>query len=132
MNGDMFEDAPADFRMVDMDIPDKAWPTVLAEYVEVVLGVLRRRGRSQEDALDESQEIVVALAKHRGGRNEYLPTGDRLYAAVRNRRIWLSWKGDNMDELVERFSLTERSIQLILAEQRAIQVRRSQGQLFPD
>lgn len=126
----MFPDAPIDAARAGIEAPDEKWAGTLAEYFEVLMTTLRKRGRSADDALGDAAECVIALGQYCGGRQRYLPKGDRLREAVRDRMIWLEWRGNNRDALADKYQLSTRRIEQIVAEQRAIHVRRIQPQLF--
>jgi Mor family transcriptional regulator len=130
-NADMFEAAPTHAELADIDAPDKRWPRMLAEYIDVLLATYRRLGASEDQALEYAEQGVLAIGKYCGGRQSYLPTGERLETAVRDRRIYLEYNGRNKGELAQRYDLTERRIEQIAAEQRAIHIRRIQPELFP-
>lgn len=128
----MFEGAPTDAELAGIDAPTERWPTVLAEYIDVLRACFRQRGRTDDEALEDAQHAVIALGQYCGGRQTYLPTGDRLMTAVRDRRLYLEYCGRNKDELARRYGITERRVEQIAAEQRAIHVRKMQGRLFAD
>lgn len=115
-----------------MDVPDDKWPQALAELVDLLAVTFMRRGRDRETALHDAQAVVVAIGQHMGGQTFYLPRGDRLVEAVRDRRIWHEFNGRNTLELARANNLTERHLQRILAQQRAIHRRRIQPELFEE
>jgi Mor family transcriptional regulator len=80
--------------------------------------------------LADAIDCVSALGQYCGGRQRYLPTGERLLLALRDRRIWKEWRGNNEAEMLARYAITQRRLQQILAEQRAIHTRKFQGNLF--
>lgn len=130
-NADMFEDAPTHAELAGIEASAERWPRVLAEYIDVLQATYRRMGMDESQALHLAEQGVLALGKYRGGRRDYLPTGDRLQTAVRDRRIYLEYNGRNKEELARRNNVTERRIEQIAAEQRAIYIRRIQPELFP-
>lgn len=131
-NVDMFEDAPTRAELAGIEAPDKRWPRTLAEYIDVLRATFRRLGASEEQALDYAEQGVLALGQYCGGRQGYLPTGERLQTAVRDRRLYLEYNGRNKAELARRYGITERRMEQIAAEQKAIHVRKLQGRLFED
>lgn len=106
------------------------WGKVLAGMVDLFTTLFRRRGRTVEEATEEAQVVVLELANYQGGREVYLPRGNKLLKAIRDRRIFLEHNGRNEAELAERYELTPRQIRQINAEQRSIQVAKRQGKLF--
>lgn len=113
-----------------VDVGTEKWGKVLAGMVDLFTALFRRRGRSLDEATEEAQVVVMELANYQGGREVYLPRGDRLLKAIRDRRIYLEHTGRNEAELAQRYELTPRQIRQINAEQRATQVAKRQGKLF--
>ncbi len=132
MNADMFEHAPTDAEMANLDAPDTRWPSMLAELVDVLRANFQRRGRSEAEAIAEAQQAALVIGEYLGGRNAYLPTGERLRDALRDRRLYLEANGRNKADLAQRYGITERRVEQITAEQKAIHVRKLQGRLFQD
>ena len=75
-------------------------------------------------------ELLEAVQKYIDGQLIYIPskekqewgsvTASRKYYCERNRDIFLEWKaGASTEELSLRFSLSEKSVQRILRQQRA-------------
>jgi Mor family transcriptional regulator len=109
---------------------DDKWPERLAEIVDGLTVLYCRRGRDREQAIEEAQVITLWLAENQGGRQLYLPRGDDLKEALIHRQIYLLHRGNNTADLAQRFGFTERHVQRIYAEQRRIQIKRRQGNLF--
>lgn len=112
--------------------PADKWPQTLAEMVDVLVDDFERSGQESDAAIEHAQHIVMLLAEYQGGRPIYMPRGDRLRQALRDRSIYLMHRGDNVEQLADRFGLTVRHIQRVYCEQRAIQIRKRQGRLFDD
>lgn len=127
---DMFPDAQGDPERAGIEAPDAKWPANLAALVDVLHATLRDRGHDDDAALADAEACAVAVAEYQGGRNYYLPTGERLKTFVRDRAIYLACNGRNKSEIALRYGLTERRVEQIVAEQRAIHLRRIQPQLF--
>lgn len=75
-------------------------------------------------------ELLEAVQKYIDGQLIYIPskekqewgsvTASRKYYCERNREIFLEWKaGASTEELSLRFSLSEKSVQRILRQQKA-------------
>jgi len=111
-------------------ISDDKWPRTLAALVDVLIALYRSRGRAEDDAIAEARAVVLTLAQWQGGRPIYFPRGDRLLIALRNREIFHRHRGKNGEALAMEHGLTLRQIQVIVAEQYALQVRKRQGTLF--
>lgn len=124
---------PADWmERFDPKQTDDRWPKVLAELVDVLAAEALRRGRSPDEALQDAQASVLALANYLGGRQIYLPRGDRIASALRDRLIWCAFPRKSIEQLADEHGTSTRRIEIILAEQRAIFVRKIQPGLFPD
>lgn len=127
---DMFPDAVGDPERAGIVAPDAKWPANLAALVDVLHATLRGRGHDDDAALEDAQHCAIAIAEYQGGRNYYLPTGERLSNFVRDRAIYLACNGRNKPAIALRYGCTERRVEQIVAEQRAIHLRKIQPQLF--
>lgn len=99
------------------DLPRHVWPQQLANLVDVLVALYRRRGRATDSALEEAREVVFAIAHYIGGKPMYLPKGKSLEAALRHAQIWQAWTGDNGYALAAEYGLTLRQVQNIIAQQ---------------
>lgn len=122
------EDALA--HMDDADVR-QAWPRNLVAMVDVVMARLRRLGVDDETARQHAAAAMHALSEYHGGRQFYLPKGDTLEIALRNKRLWDEFTGHNVEQLAERYGLTFVQVYNILREQRALHRKRVQPDLFP-
>ena len=84
-------------------------------------------------------ELLEAIQQYVDGQLIYIPskekqewgsvTASRKYYCERNREIFLEWKaGASTEELSLRFSLSEKSIQRILRQQKAAEGGEYDGQ----
>lgn len=129
---DMFPEAVGDADRAGIGAPDAKWPANLAALVDVLHATLHGRGHDDDAALEDAQHCAIAVAEYQGGRNYYLPTGERLRAFVRDRAIYLACNGRNKPQIALRYGITERRVEQIVAEQRAIHLRKIQPELFHD
>ncbi len=113
-----------------VDVPDEKWPAALATIVDVLADLWQRDGVPADEAIDRARRSALTIADYQGGRPLYLPRGERLQVALRDRQIYLLHRGNNVEALARRFGLTTRHIERIYAEQRAIQIARRQARLF--
>lgn len=127
---DWLEHAPTNAELASLGASDKHWPENLAALIDVLLATFRRHGLDDPEALNLAQQSVLAIGHYQGGRQYYLPTGERLYNAVRDRRIFLEANRDNKEALARRHGVTVRRLEQIVAEQRTIHINRNQGKLF--
>lgn len=107
------------------------WPRTLACHMDVITATLVRAGIDTDRAACLAERCTLDLALAQGGGNVYLPIGEKLRIAARNRRIYLEWRGNNYAELMTKYRIgTERRVQQIIAEQAAIQQRQIQPDFF--
>lgn len=109
------------------NLPKGRWGVVLAEILDVLTAHFHRRGKSADEAFKESSALTIKLAKHFGGRPIYLPKGKRLEANLKNEEIFRLHNGSNGHELAERFGITLRQVQKIVATQRELNRKKRQG-----
>lgn len=132
-NGDLFgDDVPADAleHLKDPEIRSK-WPQALADMVTVIEAAHRRAGDDEETARLRAFVTVRALSRFAGGRQLYMPKGEALDRALRDREIWTRHGREcNVEDLATAYSLTTVQVYSILAEQRALHRKRLQPSLF--
>ena len=129
---DLFGDDVPDDALEHMMSPEvrAKWPKALANLVDVVEAAHRRAGDDKDLARDRAFITVRALSRYAGGRQLYMPKGDVLERALRDREIWERHRGNNVDDLAEAYGLTVVQVYSILAEQRALHRQRMQPPLF--
>jgi Mor family transcriptional regulator len=135
-NLDLFADDHASLgQMVDRldQIPaaelTAKWPKALSELVDVLACELVRGGMSQEQAKAQARKLALVQAHYMGGRAYYIPTGDHLKAALRDRAIWDEFNGRNIDQLARKHGLSVPQTYAVVAEQRGLTKMRIQGRL---
>ncbi|PKG74216.1 transcriptional regulator [Shewanella sp. GutCb] len=106
----------------------KRWPSTLQSLCELMRVTLE--GQKVGNALAISEALATTLSTYLGGRDLYIPNGERLKDALRDIRIWREFKGNNLEPLSRDYGLTERRVSQIIAEQRAAFVARKQRRLF--
>lgn len=116
-------------RLQDPEILKK-WPQGLTDMLMVIEAAHRRAGDDEETARARAFRAVRALAQFAGGRSFYVPKGDQLDRALRDREIWELHDGTNITELASRYHLTEVQIYSIIAEQRKLARARMQPDMF--
>ena len=89
------------------------WPPLLNELVDVLESYFRRT-RCSTDSRSDAEAIIAVIAEHFGGRQIYLPRGDRLRRALRNVRIRAEFDGRNVPDLARRYHMSEMQIRAIL------------------
>lgn len=105
------------------------WPKALAELCDVMACELTRLGIQDPDLI--SRKLAVVLAHYMGGRAYYLPTGENLLAALRDREIFEKWLGGvHIDALAKEYRISHPQIYRSIAEQRKLHRKRHQPDLF--
>lgn len=106
------------------------WPKALAELVDVLACELARGGMALDLARAQARKLALVQAHYMGGRAYYIPTGDHLKAALRDRAIWDEFNGRNIDQLARRHGLSVPQVYAVVAEQRRLTRHRIQGDFF--
>lgn len=109
------------------------WPTELRTLFDVLNEVNVGLGDSAADAAARAALAVLAIATNMGGRGVYLPRGERLRVAVRDRQMYAEFSGGGGDEvkrLATKHDLTDIHVYRILAREHKASVARRQGDLF--
>ncbi|CAD7510660.1 TPA: transcriptional regulator [Aeromonas dhakensis] len=136
-NQDLFADDHASLgQLVDRldQIPASEltakWPKALSELVDVLACELVRGGMVPEQAKAQARKLALVQAHYMGGRAYYIPTGEHLKAALRDRAIWDEFNGRNIDQLARKHGLSVPQTYAVVAEQRELTKRRYQPDLF--
>ncbi len=109
------------------------WERGMAEIAETIIAELNRLGIA--DANHVGCQVAIRLCQERGGTYWYIPRGEGLTRALRDMAIWHEHDGtvsgaQGIEALARRHGMTEISVWRILAQQRALHVKRVQGELF--
>ena len=102
------------------------WQGILANMVDVIDHRLAELGVNQSNIV--AKEVVLSLANYNGGRAIYLPKGDIIKTAMRDRQIYQEFTGHNHDYLALQHQLTNKRIYEIIAQQRLLNSQ--QAKLF--
>ncbi|MFM5565928.1 Mor transcription activator family protein [Aeromonas veronii] len=136
-NQDLFADDHASLgQLVDRldQIPASEltakWPKALSELVDVLACELARGGMRPEQAKAQARKLALVQAHYMGGRAYYIPTGEHLKAALRDRAIWDEFNGRNIDQLARKHCLSVPQTYAVVAAQRELTRRRQQPDLF--
>lgn len=108
------------------------WPKALAELVDVLACELGRSGMAAEKALAQARKLALVQAHYMGGRAYYIPTGEHLKAALRDRAIWDEFNGRNIDQLARKHGLSVPQTYAVVAIQRQLVRQRMNLDLFDD
>ncbi|ELC7279758.1 transcriptional regulator [Aeromonas veronii] len=136
-NQDLFADDHASLgQLVDRldQIPASEltakWPKALSELVDVLACELVRGGLEPDLAKAQARKLALVQAHYMGGRAYYIPTGEHLKAALRDRAIWDEFNGRNIDALARKHGLSVPQTYAVVAEQRQLMKCRIQYALF--
>lgn len=116
----------------DAPVDEALWAPLLCDMLRVIEADKLRRGSPKADAFSDASSTVLAIAEYFGGRQVYLPKGERLKIALRDAEIWSKFTGKNARKLAETYGVSEIHMYAILKRQRALHTRKLQGRLFPD
>ncbi|WP_421326440.1 Mor transcription activator family protein [Aeromonas veronii] len=106
------------------------WPKALSELVDVLACELARGGMGLEQAKAQARKLALVQAHYMGGRAYYIPTGEHLKAALRDRAIWDEFNGRNIDQLARKHGLSVPQTYAVVADQRKLTRRKVQGDFF--
>lgn len=107
-----------------------AWPQALTDMVTIVAAAYQREGQDAESAREQAFTAVRALAQYHGGRMFYLPKGESLDRAIRDRRIFEEMGKRSAKDLAVAHGLTEQRVYEIYREQRMLFQQRVQHDMF--
>ena len=115
------------FRSID-ELKAK-WPQSLADLADVIASELKREGVADPGA--KSRKLALVLAHYLGGRAYYIPTGEKLKAALRDLEIFERWyQNEPMDSIATHYKLSHPQLYVIIAEQRKLHRKRHQPDMF--
>ena len=105
------------------------WPKALAELCDVMACELTRLGIQDPDS--KSRKLALAISHYLGGRAYYIPNGESLFKALRDREIFERWyKREPIDSIATHYKLSHPLLYAIIAEQRKLHRKRHQPDLF--
>ncbi|MCE7729245.1 transcriptional regulator [Vibrio parahaemolyticus] len=112
-------------------LPDivKHWPQdaqAMFEYMKADF----EKDYSEEESAKLAMRALLQMSNYGGGMQFYLPKKDTFLIPLRDIQVWSLFNGRNVRELAKRFDLTPARIYGIIAEQRKIEIQRSQFSLF--
>lgn len=128
-NLELFDDEQDDSLLEYLDNDDGEhvkFPALLTELNELLRGELERLGGNPRHSL----ELVIAISKHIGGIQVYLPRGQTLEYLVRDMRIWQDFDGRNVRELANRYHVTFKTVYKAIRRMRRLESQKRQPQLF--
>lgn len=128
---DLFGDALVAEFAVSEGLPSR-WPGMLAALIDLSEQALRPVISDDVRRLEAAQRVIVSISHFAGGRQFYLPRGDSLRLAMRDRELYaLSGRGWAVAALATRYDLSERQVYAVIEKQQALDIGARQGDLFP-
>ncbi|RRN04665.1 transcriptional regulator [Bibersteinia trehalosi] len=106
------------------------WPLLLLEVIDVMQAELQRQQFAENSAKLTACKLAGVIAHYFGGKSFYLPAGDKIKEALRDVQIYRDFDGKNVPDLVKKYRLSESTIYAILRQQRSLQRKRHQMDLF--
>lgn len=103
-----------------------AYPALISELNALLRKELARIGADPAHSL----ELVVAICRHIGGMQVYVPRGNILENLVRDMRIWRDFNGHNIPELVQRYEVTYKTVYKAIKRMRRLERNKYQPDLF--
>ena len=105
------------------------WPRRLLELTDLLEAHLERTAHRKPAPRALAEQLVSELANYLGGRPVYLPRGDALARALRDRRIYRDAGRIDFEALAEREGVCLQQVYKIVATMRALDRKRRQQTL---
>lgn len=96
---------------------------MLAEMADVLEALFKRRGLPN-DPHTAAAIVITELARYMGGQQVYLPRGDDLLRALRDRQIYRRLGPKTAAELASEYGLTDSQVYRIARTQRALRKKK--------
>ena len=128
MSNDLFGDVRDDSILdhIDDEVESSRFPSLLAELNALLRVELGRLGYDPKHSI----ELVAAISGKIGGMQVYFPRGQVLEQLVRDMRIWRDFTGNNVQELVEHYHVTYKTVYKAIKRMRRLEQRKYQPDLF--
>lgn len=107
---------PLDLGVGEAPDAGQRWEFLHEELYKVMVDVIRRADSLHPETL--AQSLIIAIADHLGGQEVYLPRGDRIRFAARNRQILDELEsGSPMWKVAHKHALSVERIRQIMHRQ---------------
>ena len=106
----------------------RIWPLWLQSLALLIEAEFTKAKTNEPHIVGEA--ITLAIGHYFGGRDVYIPTDQRLKAALREIQIWQEFNGYNMENLAIKFGLTQRRVAEVIQQQLGVEVQRRQKSCF--
>jgi Mor family transcriptional regulator len=108
----------------------KKWPELLVQLLDCARATALRMGLAEEQAEQFAYELIRDQANQIGGMQIYIPKGEVLDRAIRDREIYQQAGRTSPEELAQRYKLSMKQIWEIQRTQRQLHIKQTQGSLF--
>lgn len=129
MSDDLFGDVRDDSLLEHLsdETENVRFPSILAELNAILSRELTRLGGDPLHSL----ELVIAITRHIGGMQIYVPRGQRLEYLVRDMQIWRDYcNRASVDTLVMRYHVTYKTVYKAIRRMRKLEHKKYQPSLF--
>lgn len=106
------------------------WTGTLVQMLDSIQATLMRLGMKEEQAAQTALAIVYDHATNFGGIQYYLPKGDELKRALRDREIYRLAGKTDVAVLAQRYNLSTKQIWEIQRTQHALHIKKIQPALL--
>lgn len=106
------------------------WPEILVQLLDNATQTIARYGVDDEKAEQLAMAVVGEQARLFGGMQIYLPKGDELTRALRDREIYKQAGRVDVAILARHYNLSMRQIWVIQQAQRELHIQRIQPALL--
>lgn len=103
----------------------RIWPQTLVEYVDVLKASLIAQGETPERAAQLAYNGVRAIGFHEGGQYRYIPKGEQLDTALRDKQLWDEFDGKNILPLATKYKVGQMQVYKIIQRQRKLHQERT-------
>lgn len=129
MSDDLFGDVRDDSLLDHLsdETENVRFPSILAELNSILSRELEKLGGNSAHSL----ELVIAITRHIGGMQIYVPRGQRLEFLVRDMQIWRDYcNRASIDNLVTRYHVTYKTVYKAIRRMRRLEHKKYQPSLF--
>ncbi|HEY0464563.1 MAG TPA: Mor transcription activator family protein [Polyangiaceae bacterium] len=111
-------------------VPAAVWAKSLVNLIEMMEAAGARAGLDETEAFRRARFYGLVVAECAGGRQLYLPRGERLNIALRDAEIYRRARRGNIPQLATEYGVIDSQIWRIIRQQRALHIRKVQPDLF--
>ncbi|MDP3841062.1 MAG: Mor transcription activator family protein [Oxalobacteraceae bacterium] len=112
---------------------DDSYPEVLADIARTIHERLMEDPRIKLPhpiAAEVAMSVAEHVRKNIGGVATYIPRGINYELTLRDKQMWMDFKGDNYSELARKYNLTDMRVRQVMERISKIERARRQQNLF--